>query len=96
DLTIMEEGTELLGRLKKAGFSIAVTSSHRGEPVYAATLADKVLLVLGSEGEGVSRPIDAIADLRLQIPGTGVVESLNVSVACGIALSEIWRRSKQR
>ena len=84
-----------LKRLKKAGYSVAVTSSHRGEPVYSATLGDKVLLVLGSEGEGVSRPIDAIADLRLQIPGTAVVESLNVSVACGIALSEIWRRTKR-
>ena len=84
-----------LKRLKKAGYSVAVTSSHRGEPVYSATLGDKVLLVLGSEGEGVSRPIDALADLRLQIPGTAVVESLNVSVACGIALSEIWRRTKR-
>ena len=84
-----------LKRLKKAGYSVAVTSSHRGAPVYSATLGDKVLLVLGSEGEGVSRPIDAIADLRLQIPGTAVVESLNVSVACGIALSEIWRRTNR-
>lgn len=83
-----------LRRLKKAGFSVAVTSSHRGEPIYAAALESRVVLVLGSEGEGVSRAIDATADLRLQIPGTGAVESLNVSVACGIVLGEIWRRTK--
>jgi tRNA G18 (ribose-2'-O)-methylase SpoU len=39
----------------------------------------------------VSKPIDALADLRVQVPGTGVVESLNVSVACGIVLAEAWR-----
>ena len=35
---------------------------------------------------------DAAADLRVLIPGTGAVESLNVSVACAVALAEAWRR----
>jgi TrmH RNA methyltransferase len=51
------------------------------------------VFVLGAEGEGVSRAIDGVADVRVRIPGTGVVESLNVSVACGIVLAEAWRRS---
>jgi TrmH RNA methyltransferase len=38
--------------------------------------------------------VDALADLRVQIPGTGRVESLNVSVACGVVLGECWRRSR--
>jgi TrmH RNA methyltransferase len=80
-----------LRRLKKAGYRIVVTSSHRGEPLFGAALGRKVLFVLGSEGKGVSKPIDALADLRVQVPGTGVVESLNVSVACGIVLAEAWR-----
>ena len=82
-----------LARLKKAGFRVVATSSHRGDPIHAATIIKKSILVLGGEGEGVSRPIDAIADLRLRIPGTNAVESLNVSVACGIVLSEAWRRT---
>ena len=82
-----------LARLKKAGFQVVATSSHRGDPIHAATIIKKSILVLGGEGEGVSRPIDAIADLRLRIPGTNAVESLNVSVACGIVLSEAWRRT---
>jgi RNA methyltransferase, TrmH family len=81
-----------LRRLKKAGYRIATSSSHRGEPLFSATLGGKLVLVLGGEGEGVSRGIDALADLRLLIPGTGAVESLNVSVACGILLGEVWRR----
>ena len=80
-----------LRRLKEVGYAVVVTSSHRGEPIFAAKLPGKVVLVLGSEGEGVSRGIDAAADLRVQIPGTGAVESLNVSVACAVALAETWR-----
>jgi TrmH RNA methyltransferase len=81
-----------LARLKKAGYRIVATSSHRGEPLFAAKLGPRVVLVLGSEGQGVSRPIEALADLRVRIPGTGAVESLNVAVACGILLAEAWRQ----
>lgn len=81
-----------LRRLKEAGFQLVVTSSHRGESLFQASLSPRVVLVLGSEGEGVSRPIDALADLRVKIPGSGKVESLNVAVACGIALAEAWQR----
>jgi TrmH RNA methyltransferase len=41
---------------------------------------------------GVSEAVDRRADLRVRIPGTDAVESLNVSVACGILLGEVWRR----
>ena len=83
-----------LGRLKRAGWRVVVTSSHGGESLYTAALPPRAVLVLGSEGEGVSRGVDALADLRVQIPGTGRVESLNVSVACGVVLGECWRRSR--
>lgn len=82
-----------LRRLKDGGYSVVATSSHRGDPVHEAALGRNVVIVLGSEGHGVSRQVDAVADRRLRIPGTGAVESLNVSVACGILLGEIWRRS---
>ena len=83
-----------LGRLKRAGWRVVVTSSHGGESLYAAALPPRAVVVLGSEAEGVSRAVDALADLRVQIPGTGTVESLNVSVACGVVLGECWRRSR--
>lgn len=81
-----------LGRLRQAGWRLVVTTSHAGDPLYAAILPARAVLVLGSEGEGVSPAIDRLADLRVRIPGTGAVESLNVSVACGVALGELWRR----
>lgn len=81
-----------LGRLKREGWRVVVTTSHAGESLYAAALPERAVLVLGGEGEGVSAALDGLADLRVRIPGTGAVESLNVAVACGVALGEIWRR----
>lgn len=82
-----------LKRLRKAGWRIVVSSSGRGKSVFDAAFGERCILVLGSEGEGVSREIDTLADERVRIPGTGAVESLNVSVACGILLGEVLRRS---
>jgi TrmH RNA methyltransferase len=82
-----------LHRLAKNGFRIVATSSLRGGPLGKAKLGGRTVLVLGSEGEGVSRPIEALATECVQIPGTGAVESLNVSVACGVVLAEAWRQN---
>ncbi|MFM8414690.1 MAG: TrmH family RNA methyltransferase [Planctomycetota bacterium] len=81
-----------LRRLAAVGFAIVAASSHRGEPPDRAPLGGKCVIVLGSEGKGVSPAIDRIAKAHVRIGGTGAVESLNVSVACGILLAESWRQ----
>jgi TrmH RNA methyltransferase len=81
-----------LEALKEFGFRMVATSSHHGEPIYTMPLTRRVVLILGSEGEGVSPPVEALADTLVQIPGTGKVESLNVAMATGILLSEVWRK----
>lgn len=48
-----------------------------------------VLLVLGSEENGLNPAVEAACSLRLRIDGTDAVESLNVSVAAGIALAAL-------
>ena len=83
-----------LKRLAASGFRVVATSSHRGESLAAVALGGRIVIVLGSEGEGVSRAIEAAADDCVQIPGTGAVESLNVGVACGVALAEAWRQRR--
>ena len=85
-----------LMRLARAGFRIVATSSHRGRPLADVNLGGRTLIVLGAEGEGVSRSIEAVAAECVQIPGTGAVESLNVGVACGVALAEAWRQRAAR
>jgi len=78
--------------LRKAGFAIVAASSGRGEPPARAPLGSRSVIVLGSEGQGVSPAIERAATAQVCIPGTGAVESLNVSVACGVLLAEAWRQ----
>ena len=92
-VALANPGTDL-ARLKKAGFELVATTSRGGEPLWKAALgpAERLVIVMGSEGEGMSRAVERVCDRTVQIPGTGLVESVNVSVACGIVLAEVRRR----
>jgi 23S rRNA (guanosine2251-2'-O)-methyltransferase len=61
-----------------------------------AVAADPLVLVVGSEGRGLSRLVGETCDLLVRIPMAGEVESLNAGVAAGVALAEIARRRRQR
>jgi TrmH RNA methyltransferase len=80
--------------LRAAGFAVVTTSSHRGEPLYAAALPRRCIFVLGAEVEGVSATVAAAADRRVAIPGTERVESLNVAVAAALLVGEHWRQHR--
>jgi 23S rRNA (guanosine2251-2'-O)-methyltransferase len=56
---------------------------------------DPLVLVIGSEGRGLSRLVGETCDLLVRIPMAGQVESLNAGVAAGVALAEIARRRRQ-
>ena len=83
-----------LERFRQAGYAIVTTSSHKGTALYQSTLPKKMVLVLGQERDGVSDATFDNADMRIAIPGSGNVESLNVSVATGVLLAEWWRQNK--
>jgi len=53
-----------------------------------------LVLVVGAEGRGLSRLVGERCDLTVRIPLAGSVESLNASVAAGVALAEIARRRR--
>ena len=53
-----------------------------------------LVLVVGAEGKGLSRLVAERCDVLVRIPLTGRVESLNASVAAGVALSEVARRRR--
>jgi len=53
-----------------------------------------LVLVVGAEGKGLSRLVGETCDLTVRIPLVDEVESLNASVATGIALAEIARRRR--
>ncbi|KFD20478.1 MULTISPECIES: tRNA/rRNA methyltransferase [Tatumella] len=83
-----------LDAFRQAGYTIVTTSSHAGQPLSAATLPEKMVLVLGQEGDGLTESTLKQGDVSLSIDGTGSVESLNVSVATGILLAEWWRQNR--
>jgi 23S rRNA (guanosine2251-2'-O)-methyltransferase len=56
--------------------------------------ADPLVLVVGSEGKGLSRLVRQTCDVTVSIPMAGLVESLNASVAAGVVLAEVARRRR--
>lgn len=97
---VMVMGTDnlvkTLNLLKKNDFTVLATSSHESASLYEAALPERLVLVLGEEQEGVSARVLQVAHGRIAIGGTGWVESLNVSVAAGVLLSEFWRQHRVR
>lgn len=83
-----------LGALRAAGFTLAATVVRGGDDVFAATLPDRLVYVLGAEGEGMDEGLAGACDLRLSIPGTGAVESLNVAAATAVLLAQ-WARARR-
>src|SRR3546814_17575412 len=70
-----------IAKLRGAGFGLAATVVRGGEDVFAARLPQRLVYVLGAEGEGMDAALADACDLRLSIPGSGAVESLNVAAA---------------
>lgn len=62
-----------------------------GENIYKKTVIPKGILVLGNEGNGMSDKVIELINEPITIPRFGKAESLNVSVAAGILLSEFFR-----
>jgi tRNA G18 (ribose-2'-O)-methylase SpoU len=77
-----------LGTLKSEGFTlIALTPREDAIDLPAcAKWRQRVALLVGSEGPGLSREAEAMADVRVRIPISAEVDSLNVATATGIAL----------
>ncbi len=91
-LVPVDEPKQALLKLTQIGFRPIASSSHGGSSLYSHKFAPRTLLVIGSEREGISKPILQLTKNTLLIPGTGLVESLNVSVATGLFLGEYWRQ----
>jgi TrmH RNA methyltransferase len=82
-----------LAQLRGAGFQLAATVVRDGKPLFEAALPERLVYVLGAEGEGMSPALADACDLRVSIPGSGNVESLNVAAATAVLLAE-WRRRR--
>ena len=80
-----------IDELKKEGFWIACADMD-GELMYNVDLKGSLAIVIGNEGEGVSRNVKEKCDFIVKIPMKGEITSLNASVAAGILTYEALRQ----
>ena len=84
---------EFLDWARRGGVRVAATSARESVSCWDADLGLPLAVLLGSEGGGLPNDVLDAADLRVAIPMTGTAESLNLSVAAGILLYEVRRRT---
>lgn len=90
DLIQYSSDSETIRELKAKGYQIAVTTLRDSELQSLAQIEGRPLaIVFGNETTGCSSELEKAADIRIQIPMSGSVESLNVGVAAGISLYEL-------
>lgn len=84
---------DCFAQLRADGFVILVTSvGPESRPLFEWDLRMPVAIVLGNEMRGVSAEAKESADGAILVPMAGMVESLNVSVACAVCLYEAFRQ----
>lgn len=84
-----------LKELKAAGFFIAGLAADGAVCLDDLELAtDPLVVVIGSEGSGLSRLVAATCDLTVAIPMARSSESLNAGIAAAVALAEVARRRR--
>jgi 23S rRNA (guanosine2251-2'-O)-methyltransferase len=81
--------------LSGKGFWIIGAAGESPQSVYRFDWVRDVVLVMGSESTGLSRSARERCHELISVPGSGSVDSLNVSVAAGIILSEICRQRRR-
>jgi len=78
--------------LKKAGVWICCAKTH-GKPYWKADMGlGPIAIIIGSEGEGVSKLLEKKSDFAVSIPMHGEISSLNASVAAGLLMYEVVRQ----
>ncbi|MFF5082333.1 23S rRNA (guanosine(2251)-2'-O)-methyltransferase RlmB [Actinoplanes sp. NPDC000266] len=85
--------TRAVKAAQKAGFTAIGLDADGETDLYQLEAAiGPLLVVVGSEGRGLSRLVGETCDLRVSIPMASDVESLNASVAAAVTLAEVTRR----
>ena len=81
-----------ISELKDAGFWATGLDSNGEETLWQADFKRPLLVVIGSEGKGIREGTLKLCDIKLNIPMSNDVESLNASVATALVLFEIIRQ----
>jgi 23S rRNA (guanosine2251-2'-O)-methyltransferase len=88
----VEDMRKTIQLLKQNGIQIVACTEKANENLYSMDLNTPLALILGSEEDGISPQLLKDADKLAKIPIKGKIDSLNVSVAAGIAIYEAVRQ----
>ncbi len=83
----------LIGDLRAAGYMVMAAATRGGRLQSAKSANQPMALVMGNEEHGIAPMVAAACTRQVTIPGTGAVESLNVSVAGAILMWELFGRT---
>ncbi len=86
---------QTMEKLKEAGLWIAGADAGAKEGFYDTNLTGPLAIVIGNEGQGLSRLVRERCDFILSLPMVGQINSLNASVAAGVILYEVVRQRLQ-
>lgn len=90
-----DNAEECFAELRKKYAAILTTHlSSDAVSLYQLNLTQSVALVFGNEHAGVSEEIRALADGNFIIPQMGMIQSLNISVACAVTVYEAFRQKQ--
>lgn len=82
--------------LKEQGFKIMATAlSEQAKDLYEIDFTQKIALVFGNERSGVTPEMLTLCDGNFLVPQVGIIQSLNISVACAICLYEAFRQKNK-
>ena len=80
-----------MASLRAVGFTLWATLVSGGEDLFAQTMPERLVYVMGAEQSGMDRRLAMRCDASVSIPGSGAVESLNVASATAVLLSAYAR-----
>ena len=87
---------QTLKGLKEKGFWVAGADMGGPQAYYEANLTGPLVLVIGSEGKGISRLAREACDFLVSLPMVGHINSLNASVAGSIMMYEVLRQRREQ
>lgn len=83
---------QTIDKVKKMGIWVTGADMAGENDHYHANLQGPIALVIGSEGEGISRLVKEKCDFLVKLPMVGSISSLNASVAAGVLMYEVFRQ----
>lgn len=91
DVVPIAAGPNPLALARRSGYRLVATTPRARASLYDAPLPPRSLILLGAEADGLAPDLLNLADTSVRIPGTGVLDSLNVACAAAVLLGEFWR-----